>query len=144
MNRFAVTLTLRPAHFRNKAEIQYDRTQVVVCDVLRGLGTFSLVAELTKASNVHYHALLECDGSQTVVAKRLNDAVRRHPDIGFCCTKLCTDQPGWVDYMSKGFAPDHKDFQDFETVMKRKSIICDDLEVFPSKYRKHLDVIKKF
>lgn len=138
--RFAVTLTFRPPVFRYKAEDQHDRHHVDVCDVLRGLGRFSLVAELTKSSNVHFHALLECDGSEVAVRKRVNDAVRRHPVIGFCCTKLCTDEPGWADYMSK-------EVSDYHEVMKRHPIIADGLDIFSrvdKKFTKHLQALKRF
>lgn len=83
------------------AEQQYDLYTDQVTTWISRFGSAIVVAELTKASNIHYHCMLTCEGSEMAVRKRLNDSVRNHKIIGFLCTKLCTDEKGWLDYMTK-------------------------------------------
>lgn len=126
MQRYTVTLTLKPTHLRKDlADKQMTKHVCAVVDFIRRFGRFTLVQELTKASNIHYHALLEASGCLTAVRKRINDAAKNHPTVGFCCTKLCDNEPGWLDYMTK-------DSDEFYETMGSPSLIEDELGVLPN------------
>lgn len=124
---FAVTLTLLPKLFKDPAEKQYDLTAPLVCDFLRQFGEYTVVAELTKASNIHYHALVFMNCNETMARKRINDAKRTSKYFGFGVIKLCTDEPGWLDYMSK-------DVETFKENILRPPILHDERHLMPSQF----------
>lgn len=121
--RFTVTLTILPKHYVLDATQQYDLCTERVADLLNTyFKKYTLVAELTKSANIHYHVFAEpkLNVSEVHLNKLLKDAVRKHKYIGFICVKQATDEKGWIDYILKS---------NLETsrLISRPSILRDDL-----------------
>lgn len=101
--RYAFTVTLKPRMFNHPAELQYDKTQEVLSLFLTTLGhEVSMCAELTKGMNIHYHGTItfKCDGT-ILPEKMFIDSFRKSNMFGFVCIKPITDEPKWMEYISK-------------------------------------------
>lgn len=120
MNAFFVTITLLPKMYKQDAEHQYDATVDPIQKILSLFfcEDYSLVAELTRNSNIHYHAIgrrKECFDS---LRKKLNDKFRNDPLFGFINIKLVENEPQVLDYMKKSL-------KETADLIKRPSVIHD-------------------
>lgn len=125
----AVTLTLHPAVYYMTAQEQYDyiKPKLGCFNDLH----FSLVAELTKAGNIHLHGLVQLryyNHSKQTIEQRIKDAMKRPYDkkqrspFGFIQLKQLDDDLGWFDYIFK-----HTLLTNYE--LERSPIIIDDCDV---------------
>lgn len=130
---YAFTVTLSPKNYRNNAEVQYDDTWSHVLHKLRNIcNNVSLVAELTKASNIHYHGLCNFTLTGKNLIKQFNDHFRcrcKNRNVCKCITgfvniKVCDNQPGWVEYMCK-------DVEETRQSISRPPVIFDQIKVLP-------------
>lgn len=123
--RYSFTVTLKPVLFRVPAESQYDKTTESLCDMLRDVShTYTLVAELTKNMNIHYHGVIIFHMGPKNLIKKFVDAFRAHAKFGFVCIKVITDEPGWIDYISKELK------NTYESI-GRRPIVYDGVGLFP-------------
>lgn len=122
--RFAITVTLHKKCFDMPAEWQFDHYTDAVKDMFSVFKfKYTMVTELTQASNIHYHALVEAPNyCEDVLRKKLNDYTRKNKTIGFICVKQVTDEPGWVDYIVKDLSKTYR-------LISRDPLIRDDLRV---------------
>lgn len=122
--RYSFTITLQPKMYKYDASNQYDLTMYDVAEYLGNLNCeFTLVSELTKSYNIHYHGTIIFKTIKGNLKKKFVDHFRAHKTIGFVCIKDITDEPGWIEYISKGLADTKKD-------VGRPPIIIDQLEYF--------------
>lgn len=117
---FAVTFTLKPVMHRYPAEQQYDRSASLLTQELQSRGMrVTLVAELTKNADIHYHGIIRVPAQVTRdVNKYVKDMFRTSKIFGFSNIKMCDDLPGWIDYISKDLLHTHM-------VIGRRPILCD-------------------
>jgi len=103
---YAITVTLKPVMYRHAAEIQFSQTYEVL---LKHLRTFTpritLLAELTKDFNVHYHGLIQFSKDDVLryhnLAKRFKDSFRKSKVFGHIVIVMAHDLPGWKEYCTK-------------------------------------------
>lgn len=124
--RYAYTITLLPKLYKLKPEEQYDKTYIEVVKTLKALNsTICTVAELTKNYNIHYHGVLQysfCDKKEDLM-KKFYDIFRGHDKFGYVNIKQITDEPKWLEYMSK-------EIEGTECQINRKPIIIDEFDYY--------------
>lgn len=124
--RYSLTVTLKPLQYKEFAEKQYDNTCMYLINKLTMLNCqYTLVAEMTKACNIHYHGTIEflkCHKNQHH-RKYLIDHFRNDKMIGYVCMKQITDEPGWIEYIKK-------DIVGTTEVLNRRPILKDDFDYF--------------
>lgn len=124
--RYSFTITLKPILYKNKADAQYFETYDKLCNILSQMGKYVLVAETTKAYNIHYHGTMEFNIMRPNLRKYFVDSFRNSKIFGFVNIKQIDDEPGWCEYISK-------DFEEFRKINLR-AIIKDDLDYFDEQY----------
>lgn len=133
--KYAVTFTLHPKVRRFSAEEQYEKYahQVVsqyVSTVFPGC-KMSLVAELTKSYDLHFHGIIQFNMSQLRancnVPRWFREKFRNHPVIGFVCLKAMTEDSIWIEYISKAL-------KEFKDDLNLNPVITDDYNLF-DKYK---------
>lgn len=106
----AFTVTLLPHFTRTRTSVQQlEQSERIVRSFIRRScpsAKISMVAELTKNSDIHYHALLT--GYDNPVIDTLSyyyNNLKRNKEyskvIGFICIKACPTPEHWVKYMLK-------------------------------------------
>jgi len=99
---YSFTITLKPNLFKEVAEEQYDRTYLVLTKELLSLSSeVTLVAELTRAANVHYHGMIRFNTTKIDLRKYFIDHFRKSKYFGFVCIKQIDNLQGWQDYIKK-------------------------------------------
>lgn len=124
--RYAFTVTLKPKRwFDWPAEEQYDATAMPLAEYLKTIGCkVTLVCELTKAYNVHYHGIITLPLVKNAnLMKRFVDSFRRSKDYGFVNIKPIDNEIGWIEYINKSLADTCKS-------INRRPIIIDKFNVF--------------
>lgn len=103
--KYALTITLKPIMFKSKdATDQFDATyKSLLLFLYQVCNQITLVAELTKNSNIHYHSIITFKRAHDIAYQRklLNDMFRKSKEIGYLCLKQIEDEPGWIEYISK-------------------------------------------
>jgi len=128
--KYCLTITLKPKMYLYESEIQYDRTYMYIVNRLNcaiGNGKLTMIAELTKNSNIHYHSVITHsikDGRY--IGKIINDIFRRDEFVGFVNIKPLDNENGWIDYISKSF-------DQFYIDNDRRPIIIDQFNYFSLK-----------
>lgn len=124
--KYAFTITLKPKFYVLEPCKQFDSSVEYLWDKLKSvMSKVTLVAELTQNFNIHYHGV----GVFTISNKRKNlmlqfvNTFRKDSLIGFVNIKPISDEPGWIEYLSKGF-------QNFYDSLSRRPIINDECEIF--------------
>lgn len=99
---YAFTVTLRPIMFKTVAEVQFDNSYNDVCDILDKYKIkYTLVAELTKSFNIHYHGVCSFPiNLSNNVMKWFHDKFRNLKKLGFVNIKVMEDR-GWIEYIFK-------------------------------------------
>lgn len=105
--RYSFTITLKPIMYKDKLEDQFHKTFVELCHALNEMGKYVLIAEQTRAFNLHYHGTMEFTKSYhentTNVRKKFVDSFRKSKIFGFVNIKQIDLEPGWKEYISKSF-----------------------------------------
>lgn len=117
---YALTVTLRPLMYKHEPEHQYDVTYDYVRRKLLSLTEhFTLICEMTKSYNVHYHAVLSLPLNDTSdCQKKIHKLFRNDPNVGFIYVKQVTDFDKWIEYI-------RKDIVKTCSVLNRRPIIHD-------------------
>lgn len=127
---YTFTITLQPKLYKQEPEQQYDLTYNHVRQTLVKIAReFTLVSELTKNYNIHFHGIINFTSvPKTDYRKLFYKVFRNDTLVGFVNIKQMTDYPGWKEYISK-------DIKTFTESVNRRPIIWDDYEVFSSDQR---------
>lgn len=124
---YAFTITLKPVSFKLEPEQQYDKTYLHVRSQLISLGfKVTLVAELTKNMNVHYHGVINFklgDDCKIKVIKEFHKQFRNDLIIGFVNIRQIDDDQKWNEYIKKSL-------HDTNKAIGRRPIISDDFKIF--------------
>lgn len=125
--RYAFTLTLKPTMYKYTSEEQYDKTYLNAFKHVKSRAMqVTMVAEHTKAFNIHYHGIvtfpIRADRPTKNLRKVFVDSFRNHPFIGFVNIKEVTHEPEWVSYISK-------ELKDTRAIIGRPPIIADEFLV---------------
>lgn len=118
---FFGTITLNPKMYRDEPEIQYDNTCLYVRDKLHQLtNDFTLVAELTKAYNIHYHLVIKFDITNKNIdyRKEFHKLFRNDRMIGFINLQPMANAPASQVYIKK-------DLDKTCNSIDRRPVICD-------------------
>lgn len=122
---YAFTITLRPKMFIHEPEKQYDETYTRIEHLLRSLCIcFTLVAEMTKSYNIHYHGI--CNFLLTYkkdCMKEFHKCFRNDMQVGFVNIRQITNMSNWTEYLMKDLAKTTNS-------LNRRPIIKDDFNVF--------------
>lgn len=101
--RFAFTVTLLPKLYKCDATQQYDNTFVEIFLKIKCMSSanqFVIVAELTKAFNIHYHGTIVMKLTKNC-RKTFADSFRGSKLFGFVNIKEITEPEIWHDYIIK-------------------------------------------
>lgn len=125
---YSLTITLRPKCYTKEPEQQFDDTYEHVRRKLYSLTEhFTLVAEVTKSFNVHYHAILkfEIDNSKPSVTylKEIYKCFRNDDLVGFIKCEQTLGRVSWISYLKKDL------FHTYNSI-NRRPIIYDDYDIF--------------
>lgn len=125
---YAFTITLKPNLYRYPLEKQYDETYLYVSEKLLTIAQqLTMVAEVTKAGNLHFHGVICFTLSKHKHIKSNNknfiDLFRNDHIVGFTNLKQIDNEQGWIEYMSK-------ELESFLQVNNRRPIIQDQFECF--------------
>lgn len=105
--KYAFTITLKPWLYKYKPSRQITESVQLVRSLLSDLGVYTLIWELTKASNIHYHGVIELYTQSLTLQLiknlhlRWDNAFRNHLEIGFTNLTQITDESGWLAYIGK-------------------------------------------
>lgn len=130
--RYAFTVTLNPRMFRDNAEVQYDNVaEIANVKVSSIANKYTMVCELTKNCNIHFHGICDFQLGPVNLIKRFYDYFRckcknRYQckcTLGFVNIKVIEDENGWIEYIKK-------DLKTTYDSICRSPIIHDGLNVF--------------
>lgn len=129
---YAYTITLKPQLYKQTPDKQYDATAEYVRDRLFTISSqLTLVAELTKSVNVHFHGVINFK-LDNVCKKRYDlkfaNLFRNDPLIGFTNLRQIDNEIIWSNYISKSV-------EDTHLVLMRRPIIIDNFEIFNESQR---------
>lgn len=118
---YSFTVTLKPAMYKMDIDAQYDATCNELHLALRQISTkFTMLAELTKNMNIHYHGVIRMGKSK----RNFVNLFRNHKKFGFINIRVITNGlEGWSAYLKKDLENTY-----FET--NRRPIIIDNYEIF--------------
>lgn len=101
---YCITLTLKPKLYVATPENQVDYSDLFIRFMEAKGAKLTLVAELTKQYNIHYHGYIELPKKLSKnPIKYIYDVLRKMEYYGFTCIKPCTDYEGWYQYMIKDY-----------------------------------------
>lgn len=128
--QYAFTITLKPRLYSLEPSKQYDKVIDLLCQALHQMGKVTSIAELTKASNIHFHGIIQfyLKGLDKSVRYEWNRVWRQYKDlIGFTNLKQIDDYHKWKDYLQKDLEQTRKD-------LVRPPIVLDELDTFKELY----------
>jgi len=123
---YALTVTVSAFVKQQKAELQLSATAMLLVQLLQP-SKMTIVAELTKNFDVHYHCTVAPRRASVVKVKNMCkyfvDKFRGIKHFGFICVKPVQDYKGWMDYMKK-------DLVTTRDLIKMNPVIKDDYSEF--------------
>lgn len=127
---YSLTITLRPKCYTQEPEKQYDNTYEYVSRKIRSLTqTYTLIAEVTKAYNVHYHSILRISPNQYKDnLKQIYACFRNDNLIGYIKCDQTINYNKWVEYLQK-------DIIHTMNALNRRPIIYDQYDIFDESQR---------
>lgn len=123
----AITVTLSPVFTRTRSSPQQlEQSLNIVRHFIKRLNPsmkISMVCELTKNSDIHYHAIIgdftgRIVDDVTYYLNNLRKLKEYRSVIGFVCLKACPDPVNWIQYLLKDV--------DKTTSLLGQSSICND------------------
>lgn len=121
---YSLTITLRPKCYIQEPEQQYDATYEYILRILRSLTEhLSLVAEVTKSFNIHYHSILQLPLGDGNCLKKIYKAFRNDPIVGFIKCDQTVDKATWIGYLKKDIIHTYNS-------INRRPIIYDHYDIF--------------
>lgn len=104
---YAFTITLKPPLYRFNLREQIEKTKDKLLKMTNYVAKLTLVAEVTKNLNVHYHGIVAFEkedqyhGCSEQYCAAFKDVFRKSKDFGFICIKPIDNFPKWVAYILK-------------------------------------------
>lgn len=111
MVEFAITITLLPKMYKKPLEEQYDESISEIEKLsLDESFTISLIAEITKQHNVHYHGKIQTNtkGRDRSFLSHIYNIFRNRTTTGFISVKEINDDIAWESYCVKNIEETHK------------------------------------
>jgi len=108
---YALTVTLKPVHHKLKIEQQFELSSEEIMILLDRVGAkYTMVCELTKAFNCHWHLILKMPyhKENCIVERSIRDLFRKCKYIGFIYLKPVTEYHNWILYMIKSVTETYK------------------------------------
>lgn len=102
--KYSFTVTLKPNLYKYIAEEQFSRTYIALSIHLCKLSpNVTVLAELTKSMNIHYHGIIQfnIDRAEVNLRKKFIDSFRTSKEFGFVNIKQIEDEAGWIKYITK-------------------------------------------
>lgn len=125
--KYAFTVTLKPVMYRWSARVQYTKTHRQLMECVKNLGQVTLVAELTKNGNIHYHGVIQFNmrtGYKGLITQLFHDRMRTLCNVfGHHNITPITDEEGWISYLKKGQ-------ESFLTTVEMAPVITDEFMYF--------------
>lgn len=123
---YAITITLKPKLYDHDAVNQYDLTYIEVYKKCKSMcNKLTLVAETTKAYNIHYHGIITFTLKPNVNLMRMfTDAFRRDKLFGYVNIKPIDNDEKWKEYI-------RKTLKEFRVDLNRPPVLCDDFVAIP-------------
>lgn len=121
---FAITVTFSRLLKKLSSQQQFDKTEDIT-SFFRIFPKVTCIAELTKSSDIHYHAILQ--PSKPMSLDQMNYFINNRSKqygYGFCVTKLVDDYAGWTQYITK-------DISLTQSLLDRNPIKRDDYNLIP-------------
>lgn len=118
----AFTITLKPVEYRKTYEDQYSGTAYLLTSIFNAGGCkYTMVAELTKQYNIHYHGIMKIpkDRAKDPI-KWFFDRLRLLQFTGRCECEQVKNYDKWTTYIIKDIQRDI----DIRTVIKDDYNIC--------------------
>lgn len=125
--QYAFTITLSPKLFKHDATKQYDITHLELAQKLMNIAEeVTLIAELTKRYNIHYHGIItfDCQKSRNLT-KYFHDQFRSELHYGFVDIKPITEYSIWLDYIKK-------ELKETQDSISRRPLVCDQFNALPT------------
>lgn len=123
METYAITLTIKPNHYKDDILTQYSssKNEIDQCPY-----QLSLVCEFTKAHNLHFHGLVSLPKPKRGTAKgAIHNFFRKCKYLGFIYVVDLTDQRKWFQYCFKEIEVTKLDLDFAPTV------IINNVDIFP-------------
>lgn len=102
---YAITYTINPHYYKMLPEEQYD-VGVNMIKALFADYKLTIIAEFTKAFNVHFHGII-----YSKTKRELYDLIRKNKILGFINVKPIENWEDWVMYITKNTIQTYKDFK---------------------------------
>lgn len=132
MTDYFFTVTLQPRMYKEDIDKQFDKTKNELLVLLKILSDkITLVTELTKAFNVHYHGIIQLNGSK----RKFVNMFRGDKQFGFVNLSPIKSEQKVFEYISK-------DVRFTYDELERRPILRDDYKVFSM--RQHLKFAEYF
>lgn len=122
----ALTVTLKSKHRSIDAEAQFALTRRGILEKLRNCKS-TVIAELTRNFDIHYHAILSIPLDKTNgkhPLRYIKDIFRS--EYGLTCVKQVDNYEGWIDYLKEDID---------ETSRVIYPILKDDYDIFEKNTR---------
>lgn len=101
---FAITITLKPSQYRDTWEKQRHNTAGALLKIFKD-SKMTLICELTKTDNIHYHGIWSCPMHLCNDAKKyFFDRLRLFSRIGKCECLPVNNWYNWCIYLNKDIA----------------------------------------
>lgn len=98
MTDYFFTITLKPTMYKHTIDIQFDQTYMDLIVLLKLISNkITMVVELTKALNVHYHGVIRLNCSRI----KFVNLFRKSKEIGFVNISEVKDLQKVAVYMEK-------------------------------------------
>lgn len=123
--KYAFTVTLKSKFYKLTPAEQYDMSYNRLYHLLQVIsmpGCLTMVAELTKSCNIHYHGVIIMFLHKKSCRIRFHNLFRREEYFGFVNLTQITDEKNWIEYISKDFVKTKED-------LDRPPIICDEFKI---------------
>lgn len=123
MTNYFFTITLQPNLYKLTADEQYDKTTPELIVMLKLLSEkFTLVTELTKSLNVHWHGIIQLGDKKNPFVNMF----RGDKMFGFVNISPIRNESQVYEYI-------RKDLENTAKELNRRSILRDDYNVFSNK-----------
>jgi hypothetical protein len=114
------TVTLKPYLYAKSAKLQFEHTSPLLLRILQGYKV-TAIAELTKAHNIHFHAIVEIDG--ILEKDGLLNKLRGYKEFGKHTCESVRYEESYEEYIKE-------DRIITEKIIKQSAILKDDYNIF--------------
>lgn len=120
----ALTITLKPKLYTYQTITQYEMTINYISSILRQAKSGTYVTEITKAGNIHYHAVIKTRDKSNGIY--IINAIRKNRLIGFYKVKEIKDSK----HLEDEFKYLHKDIKETARILHTRNYKPDIINYF--------------